>query len=105
MYNLLGARSVGGLCYTFLETGLRKTGIPFSVKCLKERKWSSTVNVSKYCISVYVILTIPLFSTLTCFALFFPLTHPILVLIVFIISVDIWFLGGPFVSEEAGEKS
>lgn len=105
IYNSLGARWVRSLWYPFIETGLRKTGIPFSVtKCLKEHKWSSAVNVTKYFIFVCIILITPLFCTLTCFALLFPLTHPILVLIVFVISVGIWFLGGSFVSGEGRKK-
>lgn len=75
------------------------------VKCLQEHKGSSTVNVSKYCICVYIILTTPLLCSLTCFALLFPSTLPYLVVVVFIISVGILFLGSPFISEKgAGGK-
>lgn len=72
------------------------------VKCLKEQKQSPTSNVSKYCISLYIILTTPLFCSLTCLALLFPSAFPILVLKVLIISVGIF---GPLVSKEGRKKS
>lgn len=60
------------------------------------------VNLIKHCITVSSILAPPLCS-LTCFALF-AFSLPVLVLIVFIISVATWLLGILVIWEEGSRK-
>lgn len=89
---------------TCFKEGLkcRNSVLASRVKYLKEQKCSSTAN-TEY--SLYIILTASLICSLIYLAYCFgSRLLPILILIAFIISVDVWSLGNTLINEEGGKQ-